>query len=110
MRKLLVAALVAIVSAIFATQAFAARTLKVGDDYFVRKGDPPTVIVTKGTRVTWRWVGDDFHNLVVTRGPRKFQSDYQDSGSFSRKLRRRGTYKIICTVHAPDMRMTLKVR
>ncbi len=110
MRKLLVAALVAIASAIFATQAFAARTVKVGDDYFVRKGDPPTVTVTKGTRVTWRWVGDDFHNLVVTRGPRKFQSDYQDSGRFSRKLRRRGTYKIVCTVHQPDMRMTLKVR
>ena len=110
MRKLLVAALVVAVSGIFVSQALAARTVKVGDDYFVRKGDPPTVTVSKGTRVTWRWVGDDFHNLRVTRGPVKFSSDYQDSGRFSRKLRRRGTYKIICTVHQPDMRMTLKVR
>jgi plastocyanin len=110
MRKLLVAALVAAVSAIFASQAFAARTLKVGDDWFVRKGDPPTVTVSKGTRVTWRWVGNDFHNLRVTRGPVRFHSDYQDSGRFSRKLRKRGTYKIVCTVHQPDMAMTLKVK
>jgi plastocyanin len=109
MRKLLVAALVAAVSAIFVSQALAARSLKVGDDYFVRKGDPPTVRVSKGTRVTWRWVGNDFHNLRVSRGPVKFASDYQDSGKFSRKMRRRGTYKIVCTVHE-GMRMTLKVR
>ena len=110
MRKLLVAALVVAVPAIFASQALAARTVKVGDDYFVRKGDPPTVTVSKGTRVIWRWVGDDLHNVRVTRGPRKFHSDYQDSGRFSRKLRTRGTYKLVCTVHQPDMRMTLRVR
>src|SRR5215210_4286670 len=109
MRKLLVAALIAALSAIFVSQAFAARTVKVGDDYFVRKGSPPTVTISKGTRVTWRWVGDDFHNVRVQRGPARFASDYQDSGTFSRKLRKRGTYKIICTVHA-GMRMTLKVR
>jgi hypothetical protein len=26
-----------------------------------------------------------------------------------KKLRKVGTYKIVCTIHAPDMRMTLKV-
>ena len=108
MRTLLVAALVAAIPAVFASQALAARSVKVGDDFFVRKGSPPTVTVSKGTRVTWRWVGKDFHNLAVTRGPAKFRSDYQDSGRFSRKMRKRGTYKIICTVHS-GMRMTLKV-
>jgi plastocyanin len=109
-RKLLVAALVVAFSSVLASQALAARTVRVGDDYFVRKGDPPTVSVSKGTRVTWRWVGNDAHNLAVTRGPVKFHSSYKDSGTFTRKLRRRGTYKIVCTVHQPDMRMTLKVR
>jgi plastocyanin len=110
MRKLLVAALVVAVSGIFASQALAARSVKIGDDYFVRKGSKPTVTVSKGTRVTWRWTGNDLHNVSVTRGPAKFRSDLKDSGRFSRKLRKRGTYKIICTIHAPDMAMTLKVR
>ncbi len=58
----------------------------------------------------WRWVGDDEHNVSVRRGPVTFRSDLKDSGSFSRRMRRSGTYRIICTIHQPDMRMTLKVR
>jgi plastocyanin len=88
----------------------ATKRLRIGDDWFVRPGAPPTVTVTKGTTVRWRWVGDDDHNVSVTRGPVRFRSDLKDSGTFSRKLRRRGTYRIICTIHQPDMRMTLKVR
>jgi plastocyanin len=88
----------------------AARTVRVGDDWFVRKGDPPTVRVDKGTRVKWKWVGRDDHNVVVDRGPRIFESDLQDSGTFRKKMRRRGTYRIVCSIHQPDMRMTLKVR
>jgi plastocyanin len=113
MRKLLVAALVAALSALavaFATQALAAtRTVRIGDDYYVRKGSPPTVTVAKGTRVRWRWVGDEMHNVVVTKGPVKFRSSLKDSGTYSRTMRRTGTYKIHCTIHQPDMRMTLKV-
>jgi plastocyanin len=110
MRKLLLAALVAALAAVLASQALAAsRTIKVGDDYFVRKGKPPTVTVSKGTRVTWKWAGKDMHNIVVTRGPVKFRSSYKESGTFSRTLRRTGTYKLECTIHQPDMRMTLKV-
>jgi plastocyanin len=45
----------------------------------------------------------------VQKGPRHFQSALKRTGHFSRKLRRRGTYKIICAIHAPGMRMTLKV-
>jgi plastocyanin len=110
MRKLLVAALVVVFTGLFASQALAARTVKVGDNYYLRKGAPPTVTVSKGTRVTWRWVGDEFHNVTVSSGPAKFRSDLKTSGRFSRKLRRRGTYKILCSVHSPDMRMTIRVR
>ena len=49
MRKLLVAMLIAAASAVLATQALAAtRSVKIGDDYFVRKGSAPTVTVKKG--------------------------------------------------------------
>ncbi len=110
MRKLLVTAVIAALSAVLATQALAAtRSVKVGDDYYVREGSPPTVTVKRGTKVTWRWAGRDLHNVAVYRGPVKFRSSLKESGTFSRTVNRTGTYKIHCTIHQPDMRMTLKV-
>jgi plastocyanin len=47
---------------------------------------------------------------VVRSGPASFQSPLKRSGSYKRKLRRKGTYKIVCSIHAPDMAMTLKVK
>ena len=110
MRKLLVVSLIAVASAVLATQALAAtRSVKVGDDYFVRKGSVPTVTVRKGTTVTWRFAGKDLHNVKVSKGPAKFGSSYKDSGTFSKRLTRTGTYTIVCSIHQPDMKMRLKV-
>ena len=110
MRKLLVAVLIAAASAVLATQALAAtRSVKVGDDFFVRKGSVPTVTVKKGSTVTWRWAGKDMHNVAVTKGPTKFRSSYKTSGSFSKRLTRTGTYTIVCSIHQPDMKMKLRV-
>ena len=110
MRKLFVAVLIAAASAVLATQALAAtRSVKVGDDYFVRKGSVPTVTVRKGTTVTWRFAGKDLHNVKVSKGPAKFGSSYKDSGTFSKRVTRTGTYTIVCSIHQPDMKMRLKV-
>jgi plastocyanin len=110
MRKLIAAVLVAVLSAVLATQALAAtRSVKIGDDYFVRKGSVPTVTVKKGTKVTWRWSGKDMHNVAVTRGPAKFRSSFKSSGTFSKRVTRTGTYTIVCTIHQPDMAMKLRV-
>ena len=110
MRKLLVALLIAAASAVLATQALAAtRSVKVGDNYFVRKGSAPTVTVSKGTKVTWRWAGKEMHNVRVTKGPVKFASSFKTSGTFSKRLTRTGTYSIVCSVHQPDMAMKLRV-
>ena len=110
MRKLLVSLLAVAIVATFAAQALAARKrIKVGDNYFVRRGDPPTVSVAKGTRVTWRWVGDGYHEVRVKKGPVKFHSDLKPSGRYTKKMRKRGTYRIVCRVHAPSMRMKLVV-
>ena len=88
MRKLLVAMLIAAASAVLATQALAAtRSVKVGDDYFVRKGSVPTVTVKKGTKVTWRWTGKDLHNVAVTKGPVKFRSSLQELGHLQQDAR-----------------------
>jgi plastocyanin len=96
--------------AIAAPAGAATRNVKVGDDYYVRAGNPPTVTVTRGTTVKWNWRGRRQHNVVVQRGPVNFQSALKRSGSFKRKMKRAGTYRIVCSIHAPDMAMTLRVR
>ena len=93
-----------------APAAAATRNVKIGDDYYVREGSRPTVTVTKGTTVRWNWRGRRQHNVVVQRGPATFQSKLKRSGSYSRRMRRVGTYRIVCSIHQPDMAMTLRVR
>jgi plastocyanin len=110
MRKL-IAFLVLVVLAVSGAQALAAmRSVAVGDDWFVKKGHPQTVTVARGTTVTWRFTGDSTHNVVVTKGPQRFRSSLKSSGRYRHTMTRRGTYTIVCTIHAPSMRMTLKVR
>ena len=103
---------IALTLALVATAPAAAATknVKVGDDYYVRSGNPPTVTVKKGTTVRWNWKGSRQHNVVVQSGPTRFQSALKRSGSYSKKMRRVGTYRIVCSIHAPDMAMTLKVK
>jgi plastocyanin len=108
MRPLPIALILTLVLA--APAAAATKNVKVGDDYYVRAGSPPTVSVKKGDTVKWNWRGRRQHNVVVQRGPVSFQSALKRSGSYKRKMRRAGTYKIVCSIHAPDMAMTLKVR
>ena len=108
MRKLLI--LIPLVLLVGAAPAAAkTRNVKVGDDFFVRNSGVPTVTVKKGTTVKWNWTGRDHHNVVVSKGPAHFQSAVKTSGSFRKKMKRKGTYTIICNIHAPDMRMKLKV-
>jgi plastocyanin len=112
-RKLLIVAVLVLASglmAVFSPSASSARRVNVGDNYFVRPSGVPTVTVSKGTRVRWVWVGDNPHN-VSARGPVKFGSATKSSGSFSKKMRRRGTYTIVCTVHGGgDQKMKLVVK
>ena len=71
----------------------------------------PTVTVKANTRVTWRWAGDSDHDVSVSRGPIRFHSKIQSSGTYSRLMTRRGTYKLFCEVHgAADQSMILVVK
>jgi len=112
-KKSLVTLLAVTAAAAFAAPALAGSTatVKVGDDYFVKNGRTPTVTVKAGTTVTWKWAGRAPHDVTVTSGPKKFRSGSgKTSGTFKQKLTKKGTYKIICTIHAPDMAMVLKVK
>jgi plastocyanin len=113
MRKPLVVGLLvtSLATLLSAAPALSARkTVEVNDNYFVRPGDTPTVRVQRYDRVVWEWEGNNPHNVTVTRGPLAFHSDTQSSGSYGKRITRRGTYKIVCTIHRPTMRMTLSVR
>ena len=112
MRKPLVVLLAAGVLAALSTTALAAgASVKVGDNYYVRSSGVPTVTVTKGSSVTWRFRGSAPHNVVVKSGPVKFRSPSKSSGSYRRTFTRRGTYVLYCTIHGlKDMSLTVKVR
>ena len=111
MRKLIVIALVVGCLGVLASAAMAARSIKVGDDYYVRPSGVPTVTVSKGTTVKWNFRGSNPHSVTVSKGPAKFNSGVKSSGSYKKKMTKRGTYTIYCTVHgASDQKMKLKVK
>jgi plastocyanin len=80
--------------------ASATKRVTVGDNFFRQR----SVTIDSGDTVRWRWVGRNPHNVTVTRGPIKFQSRTKTSGSYSKRLRRRGTYRYVCTIHRASMR------
>ena len=111
MRKLIVVVLAAAALAALAATALAAKSVKVGDNYYVRPSGVPTVTVSKGTTVAWRFAGRSLHTVSVKRGPVKFSSSVKRSGTYRKRMTRRGTYTIYCKVHgASDQRMKLVVK
>lgn len=96
-----------VVSVALAVSAFAAtKTVTIGDNFF----KPKSVSVSKSSTVKWVWKGKNPHNVTVTSGPVKFASPTKRKGTFSKKLAKKGTYKIICTVHGARQSLTIKVR
>jgi plastocyanin len=113
-RKLLFLALLvagAGLMAVFSASAPSATRVNIGDNYFVRSSGVPKVTVSSGTRVRWVWTGENPHNVKVKRGPVKFESPTKASGRFSKVMRERGRYTIICEVHGgKDQKMKLVVQ
>ena len=94
------------------TSAPERKTVQVGDNFFA----PDRLTVHRGARVTWKWpdAAGDVHDVKLLSGPkgvRKFQSEPASSGyRYRRTLRKAGRYRLICTFHAREMKMTIKVR
>jgi plastocyanin len=107
MKKNISLALAAIaLLAVLAVPALAAtKSVTVGDTFFKAK----SITVSKGTTVKWVWRGKLPHDVKVKSGPAKFHSAVKTKGSYSKRLTRRGTYRIICTIH-PNMKQTVTVR
>ena len=51
----------------------------------MRSSGVPKVTVSKGTTVKWRFAGDNPHTVTVSKGPVKFNSGVQSSGTYRRR-------------------------
>jgi plastocyanin len=82
------------------------KTVSVKDDFF----GPKKLTIKKGSKVKWVWKGTQGHNVTVANGPSNFRFGTRKTGTKSHTFKKRGTYSIVCTIHAPDMHMTIKVK
>src|SRR5262245_837861 len=112
--KRLIALLIAVAVvavALVAVPAFAAtKTVKVGPNISF---GPKRLSIKSGDTVRFRWTGSLPHDIVITKGPgihgKKKISGVRTSGTVSKVFRTKGTYSILCQVHAPTMKMTIRV-
>ena len=88
------------------------RKVSVNDNYY----GPSKLTVHVGDTVDWKWSEEitDVHDVKLKSAPKgvkKFASDPLAAGDdFKRKLTKAGTYKIICTFHEEEMKMTITVK
>jgi plastocyanin len=108
--KRLIALLVAVTAcAALAVPALAAtKTVNVGPKF---RFGTSSLSISRGDTVRFRWTGKLPHNVRITSGPQRGTiSGVRKSGTVSRTFTRAGTYKLLCDVHAPGMKMTIRVR
>ena len=89
------------------------KTVKLGD-YFMT---PEKLTVPRRSTIVWKWpsTAGDSHDVKLTKtrpkGVKRWQSDIAASDfEFRRKLRVRGKYVVICSLHPTSMRQTIYVK
>jgi plastocyanin len=84
-----------------------AKRVVVMDNFF----EPRSISIHKGERVVWVWKGDNSHNITFIKVPKTASrkgADTRRAGRWSRKFRKRGFYKYVCTIHS-GQRGTIEV-
>ena len=112
--KRLIALLVAVgavAAAAVAVPALAAtKTVRVGPQ---TSFGPKSLSIKSGDTVRFRWTGKLPHDVVITKGPNirrtRSISKVRTSGTVSTRFFTKGTYSILCQVHRPTMKMTIRV-
>jgi plastocyanin len=104
----LLVAIAAVAAAYVAMPAFAATTsVKVGPK--INFG-PKKLSLKRGDTVKFVWTGKLPHNVRISKGPQKGTiSKVKTKGTALRRFTKAGTYTIVCDVHAPTMKMTIRV-
>jgi plastocyanin len=86
------------------------KRVKVADNFF----SPKRFSVPVNSTIVWKWsrLNGETHDVFLLRKPKgvkRFQSAPAATGfTFKRKLRKAGTYRMICTFHE-DMAMRVTV-
>ena len=106
------AALIALVAlaTVLATAgtASAATTVTLGDNFFA----PSSKTIAAGTKVRFKWTGNNRHNVKKKRGPGgpfKSQTTSANGVNFAKTFNQRGVYRLICTIHPEEMKLKLTV-
>ena len=125
-RRRVIAALAVAVAALFTVGAMAGvvtgkatkpkvvQVLDTNDGGFV----PTEVRIRKNGKVKWKWGAVfDNHNVTLTKGPRGVKKSHFRSQTtsnpdyrFTKRFKKPGTYKFICTIHPTQMKMKVEVR
>ena len=112
MRKLTIPALIAAI-ALLAVPLFggtaSAATVSLGDNFFA----PSSKTIGAGAKVSFNWTGRRRHNVTKGSGPGAFFASTTTKRRgihFAKRFNKRGTYRLYCSIHPTQMRMTLKVR
>ena len=112
MRKLYatIAVLVLAATCVFALTGVAGARGSTTVKLLSKSFSPDKKSISAGTKVKFKWV-DGKHNVVKSKGP----GGAIDSGvfdtpgvHFTKKFKKAGTYKLICTIHE-DMKLKLNV-
>jgi plastocyanin len=82
----------------------ASRSVSVGDNFF----KPASITVSKGSLITFRWTGSGLHNVTRTSGPSFTKCGDRTSGRCPRRMSRRGTLRLICTIHGFRMKVVIR--
>jgi plastocyanin len=81
-------------------------TINVGDRFF----GAPNVQIKQGESLTWRFSGNELHNLTLANGPLGIGTDNLDAGrTFTQRFDRPGTYRFFCALHPVDMQERVEV-
>jgi plastocyanin len=109
--KRLIALLVAVaamaVVAVAVPALAATKTVKVGPKITF---GPKSLSIKRGDAVKFAWTGGLPHNVRISKGPQRGTiSKVKTKGTASRRFTKAGTYTIVCDVHAPTMKMTIRV-
>lgn len=76
---------------------------------------PVKLTVRPGTKIVWKWdkANSAPHDVKLAKGPKgvkRFTSPVYTAGiSWSRTLKAKGTYRLLCTFHA-NMKQTIVVK
>jgi plastocyanin len=89
------------------------KTVKLGDYYMT----PEKLTVPRKTQVVWKWptVAGDSHDVKLTKtrpkGVKGWQSEIAVSNfTYKKRLKVKGKYVVICSLHPNSMRQTIIVR